>query len=310
MRRPLSLLVALLAIFALAQDEPDASRIIRIESEDASVSGNIRYGPIRYEHPDAEGIRATVSNLTILASTAVLQVPPEEQGETFINQATGRREATFLDGVHVLRDRLDAMGPELTYRESTGLGTLSGNASVTIQPEDPEDAEVRIDAQSVEFDVDTDRSISRGDVFLENGSQTATTDELVFEEDRSLGVLRTEDGQSVVTREDEDGVLTITADEIRILTDEGRVFATGNVTVVDGTITTSGHTVFFDDEASLAEVIGSPAVSVDEANGVRLESPRIQQDIQFDFVEALDASAPQPFEADAFLLAEERPAGS
>ena len=310
MRRPVSILVALLAIFALAQDGSDASRIIRIESEGANVSGNIRYGPIRYEHPEPEAIRATVSNLTILASTAVLQVPPEEQGETFINQATGRREAIFEDGVRVLRDRLEATGPELTYRESTGLGTLSGNASVTIEPTDPEDAAVMIDAQSVEFDVDTDRSISRGDVFLENGSQTATADELVFEEERSLGVLRTADGQSVVTREDEDGVLTITADEIRILTDESRVYATGNVTVVDGAITTSGHTVFFDDEASLAEVIGSPAVSVDEGNGVRLESPRIQQDIQFDFVEALDASAPQPFEVDAFQLAEERPAGS
>ena len=310
MRRPLSILVALLVLVGLAQEQADEGRIIRIESEGASVSGNIRYGPIRYEHPDPEGIVATVSNLTIHASEAVLQVPEDEQGETFINQATGRREASFEQGVRVVRDRLEATGPQLTYRETTGLGTLTGTASVVIQPADEGDDPVRIDAQSVEFDVDTDRSTSRGDVFLENGSQTATAGELVFEEERSLGVLRTADGQSVVTREDEGGMLTITADEIRILTDESRVYATGNVTVVDGTITTTGHTVFFDDEASLAEVLGEPAVSVDEGNGVRLESPRIQQDIQYDFVEALDASAPQPFSPDAFQLVEERAAGS
>ena len=310
MRRPLSILVALFVLVGLAQEQADEGRIIRIESEGASVSGNIRYGPIRYQHPDPEGIVATVSNLTIYASEAVLQVPEEEQGETFINQATGRREAGFEQGVRVVRDRLEATGPQLTYREATGLGTLTGTASVVIQPADEGDEPVHIDAQTVEFDVDTDRSVSRGDVFLENGSQTATAGELVFEEERSLGVLRTADGQSVVTREDEGGTLTITADEIRILTDESRVYATGNVTVVDGSITTTGHTVYFDDEASLAEVVGEPAVSIDEGNGVRLESPRIQQDIQFDFVEALDASAPQPFSPDAFQLAEERPAES
>lgn len=318
MRRPLptrlarfSLALTLFVVLtALAQSDVSDSRIIRIESEGASVAGNIRYGPIRYEHPDPEGIRATVANLTIFAGTAVLQVPEDEQGETFINQATGRREANFVAGVRVVRDRLEAVGPALAYRESTGLGTLTGGADVTIEPESEDDDPVHIRAASVEFDVDTDRSVSRGDVQLQNGNQAATAEELVFEEERNLGVLRSAGGQSTVTRESENGTLVISADEIRILTDESRVFATGNVTVVDDEITSTGHTVYFDDDASLAEVIGDPAVSVNQASGVRLESPRIQQDIEFDFVEALDPSAPQPFSPDAFLLQEERPEGS
>ena len=306
MRRPLPLLVALFAFLALAQEAADESRIIRIESSGASISGNIRYGPIRYEHPDPEGIVATVSNLTIYASTAVLQVPAEEQGDAFLNQATGRREALFLDGVRVTRDRLEAAGPELTYRESTGLGTLTGTVRVVIEPADEDDDTVFIASEEVEFDVDTDRSVSRGAVALEQGAQSATAETLIYEEQRDLGVLRTPDGQSVVTRETDDGLLTITADEIRILTDESRVYATGNVTVVDGSITTTGATVFYDDEAQLAEIIGEPALSVDDDNGVRLESPRIRQDIEFDFVEALDATAPQPFSPADFLLHEER----
>ena len=63
-------------------------------------------------------------------------------------------------------------------------------------------------------------STSRGNVNLVNGNQTAQAEEIEYEEERTLGVLRNEGGQVTVTRIDEDGAeLVITADEIRAETD-------------------------------------------------------------------------------------------
>ena len=78
--------------------------------------------------------------------------------------------------------------------------------------------------------------------------------------------------------------------------------AIGTVTVVEGSITTHGKEVFFDDSLQIAEVIGDPAVAVDEANGLRLEADRIRQDIQFDFVEQILATDPNMFDPKLFLF--------
>ena len=119
-------------------------------------------------------------------------------------------------------------------------------------------------------------------------------------------MLTSEGGQVQITRTDEDGgLMTITADEIRVLTEENRLFARGDVTVVDGPITSRGQVVFFDDEMGIAEIIGTadqPAEAVDSETGASLVTDRIRQDVEFDFFEAIDASVPSEFDPAAFAL--------
>lgn len=300
MRKFLTVLAALALLTALAQDSGEG-RIIRIDSQGADFGGNLRYGPHEYAHPDPEGIVATVSNLTIFSSQARLQVPIEEQGEVMLAQAEGRREAYFEGGVRVTRSRLEATGPSLAYSEATSLGTLQGGAEVNVAPEEEGDDPVAITAQQVEFDVDTDRSISRGDVRLHSGNQRATAGELLYEEERSLACLTSEGSQVTLTRTDENGdELLITADETCVLTEEEKLYARGNVMVVDGNITSTGDEVFFDDERSIAEIIGSPAHSQDRETGSELQSDRIRQDIEYDYFEAIDASVQSDFDPTNF----------
>jgi lipopolysaccharide export system protein LptA len=287
---------------AAAAEAPAENRIIRITFQDGTTSGNIRFGPISYQHPDPDGITASVSNLTILASLAELRVPPAEQGELFLSEAEGRREASFEGGVTVLRGRLSAEGPGLVYSEATGLGVLAGSARVHIEPADAADEAVDITAGEVEFDVDTDQSISRGDVVLVSGRQTAKADQLVYAEERGLGVL-TSAGQVQIIRLDDDGSeLVITADEIRVLTDDELLYARGSVTVADGSVTSYGDEVFFDDGASRAEVLGSPARSVDEAEGIELTGARLEHRTDLGVVSIIDASVPSDFQLAEFSL--------
>ncbi len=303
MRKLIPLL--LMAGLAFAQDAADPSRIIRIEFADGTTSGNIRYGPITYEHPDPEGITATVSNLTILAQHAVLAVPAELQDEVFLSEAEGSREASFEGGVSVRRGRLQATGPGLAYSEATGLGVLQGPADIFIAAGADDEEEVNITAGEVEFDVDTDMSTSRGDVQLASGTQTAQAALLVYAEERSLGVLSGEGEQVRIVRLDEDGSeLVITADEVRVLTDDEMLWARGNVTVQDGDITSTGDEVFFDDEASRAEVLGSPARSVDAGAGVELTGDRLEHRTDLGVVSIIDASQPSEFDLSMFAVTE------
>src|SRR5690625_3720171 len=299
-------LILLLAGLAMAQDAADpAGRIIRIEFEDGTTTGNIRYGPITYEHPDPEGITATVSNLTILSSQAQLSVPADQQDELLLSEAEGSREALFEAGVVVRRGRLEAHGPGLVYSEATGLGLLQGPATIVIAPADADGDEVHISATEGEFDVDTTVSPSSGEVLLESGNQTATSHTLVYAEERDLGVLRGEGEQVRIVRLDEDGrELVITADEVRVLTDEEKLYASGNVTVVDGDITSTGSEAVFDDTASRAEVLGSPARSVDAAAGVELSGDRLEHRTDLGVVSIIDASQPSEFDLSAFALNE------
>ena len=273
-------------------------RLITIDSSGGTQSGNLRFGPIVYEHPEPDGIVATVSTLTIRAPRAELRAPDE----VLLSQAQGQREADFDGGIVVTRGRLSATGERLAYSEATGLGVLSGSATVVIAPATEGEDEVVITAEQVVFDVDTDISISQGSVLLVNGDQTAEAERLLFEEARDLGQLTSEDGRALVTRQGDEGPLTIEADEIRVLTDLKALYAVGDVVVVDGPITSRGDVVFYDDEEEVAEVLGAPAVAVDEAAGVRLETDRIRQDVRFRFVEAIDATLPTTYSADQFAL--------
>ena len=291
---------------APAEDASLERRVITIDSSGGTQSGNLRYGPIVYEHPEPFGITATVSTLTILGPRAELSGPTD----TLLTQAKGSRTAVFDGGVRVVRDQLEAEGPSLIYEEATGLGVINGGSSVRIAPDDEEGDVTYIDADSVEFDVDTDRSVNRGSVSLETGTQRATSDELEYDESKALAVLSCSDDLCSITREDDvDGVLVITAKEIRVLPQAERLWARGSVTVIDGDLVTRGDEAIYDDENKLAEITGSPAISVNEVDGVTLESDRILQDIEFDYVEAIDASQASDVDLDAFLFEEELGAG-
>lgn len=308
-RRGRSLVALLCTVIAgtlvLAQESTTNERIITIDGSGGTQSGNLRFGPILYQHPDPFGISAKVSTLTILGNHVELSGPPE------VSIARGgQRTASFENGVQVIRGRLQATGPSLEYSEATGLGVLSGPANISIAPNEEGEEPVLIDADQVAFDVDTDLSTSSGNVHLVNGNQTADADEMIFEEGRNLGILTSAGGQATITRQDADGsLMVITADEIRVLTDEERLYATGNVTVVDGSITSTGDVVFFDDATAIAEVIGSPARAHDADSGATLVTDRIKQDIEFDFFEAIDSSVASEFDAADFDLTSPAPIG-
>src|SRR5690606_32148179 len=229
-----------------------------------------------------QGIRATVSTLTILGSYAELTAP---EGTSIARG--GERTASFQNGVQVERGRLTATGPTLAYSEATGLGVLEGPASIVVAADEEGGDPVTIDANEVAFDVDTDLSTSSGDVRLVNGNQTAESGTLVYEEGRNLGVLRSEGAQATITRTEEDGsAMVITADEIRALPD---------------------------DETGIAEVIGvegAPARAVDADTGATLVTDRIKQDVEYDFFEAIDASVPSAFDAATFALTSEAEGGA
>jgi lipopolysaccharide transport protein LptA len=315
MRRFVILLGTLILLMVLAQEQTDTSqtdtsqteaekRIIRIDSSGGTQSGDLRFGPIGYEHPDAEGVKATVSNLSIFGQKAELRGPDGE--EISLTDAEGRRIATFSGGLRVTRNRLEAKGPDLVYSEETGLGTMTGSADIVVAPEEEGDDPVYIKTDEVEFDVDTDVSTSRGNVNLENGNQTATSDQVIYEEDRELGKLTSEGEQVTITRTDDNGdVTTITADIIYALTKTKQLHALGNVTVVDGSITSTGDEVFFNDKESRAEVIGieNDATAVDEDEGVTLTGERIEQRTDTDVVSLL--TTPSEFNADDFKLTSE-----
>jgi len=304
--RLLFVLALALASLASAQEEVSERRLITIDSSGGTQSGNLRFGPILYQHPDPLGVVATVSTLTIRAPQAELRAP----AETLIAQAQGFREATFEGGVEVTRGRLTATGDTLVYFELTGLGVLTsgtgGRVQVEIAAADPEEPSVIIEAERVTFDVDTDTSISEGRVVLVNARQRASAERLEYEEGLNIGLLSGSVRPEVTREADDGGILRIEADVIRVLTEISALYAAGSVNVEDGDITSEGDEVFYDDEEEVAEVLGNPAIAVDAGAGVRLETARVRQDVQFRFIEAMDASLPTPYSVSEFLLTRER----
>lgn len=300
-KRLLAMTLSLLfvAMFVSAEEVPER-RLIRIDSSGGTQSGNLRYGPIDYEHPDPEGIVATVSTLTIYAQKAQLRAPEDVR----IAQAEGEREASFFDGIRVTRGRLEATGPELTYSEVTGLGIMTERSHIVIEPDQEDGDLVEIDADEITFDVDTDTSISRGNVVLTNADQRAEGDELIFEEERDLGKLSGNGSRVTARRSNDDGELIITADEIRLLPGQDRLLARGNVTVEDGDVISYGELVHFDDNESRAEIIGNPARSEDQAAGTETTGGRLEHRTDLSAVQVLSGTEPSFDEGD-FMLREE-----
>ena len=293
-------------------------RVITIEySGGTRKAVDFRYGPWIYSHPEDEGIIGKVgvedeqdkkdedSQLSVYAKEAELKAPEE-----VLIATAGERVANFTGGVRVQRKRLIAIGEALEYSEETGFGELSAQerVDITVAPKENDGDITTITAASATFDVDTDVSISRGEVTLESGTQSAEAESITFEQGLDLAVMTSPDSQVVIKRGSGDDEVTITADTVRVLTNSKKLMASGNVTLVDGLIMTTGEVVFFDDEIERAEVFGTAenlAKSVDSEFDVTLTGQRLEQRIDLDLVQILDETAEIIWDEADFLLTSE-----
>ncbi len=245
----------------LAQGD-SANRIINIQG---APRGDIRNGPMTFS---GSPVRATVSTLTITANQAVLSAP---RGQPIVG-AQGKRSAEFSGDVRVQRGRLSAQGSNLNYSEASGEGVLKGSARASFVPADKDKGEtVEIKAESMSLNVDNNVSTSKGSVVLRQGNQSAAAGQLLFDEDRELGILtgnpRLRQAASGNRKE-----LVITGGEVRALTKDKTIYVKGNVKLVQGSITTTGNALYYDDNKNLAYVVGS-AVSRDSRTGSTITAP-------------------------------------
>ncbi|UBV42289.1 hypothetical protein LAJ19_11740 [Deinococcus taeanensis] len=296
MNKTTSLLV-LLALTAPVLAQTDAGkRLITIEG---GPRGDVRNGPLTFV---GNPVKARVSTLNIEAAQAVLAAP---KGTPLI-EAKGRRTANFTGNVKVDRGRLSATGSSLAYDESTGQGVLNGSASATFVPENKADGDtVTIRAATMSLDVDNDESTSTGNVTLSNGAQSGKADKLIFDEKRELALLT---GTPSLTRAAKSGQkeLIITGQEVRALTKSKTLYVRGGVKLVQGTTTTTGDAVYYDDRKNVAYVVGN-AVSVDSKSRVTVKAPAsgyLEQRTDLARVRALNAAYKIP--TDQFRLTREK----
>ena len=256
------ILAGLLVSTALAQTSSTSNRIVKIQG---GAQGNVRTGPLTYS---GNPVKATVSTLQLQAAQAVLAAP----SGVGLLEAEGKRTATFNDNVVVTRKRLTAKGSKLVYSEATGQGVLTGNATATFVPEDKSDGDtVTISAGQMSLDVDNNMSTSSGSVSLKSGNQTGRAEKLVFDEDKELAQLT---GNPSLTRaaKGNQKELVMTGQEARALTDAKTLYVRGGVKLVQGTLTTTGDAVYYDDKKNVAYVVGN-AVSVDSKTKVTVKAP-------------------------------------
>ena len=257
------LLVALTATTVFAQTGSGADkRVINIQG---APTGNLRNGPLNFT---GNPVKATVSTLQIQAVQATLAAP----AGTPIIEARGKRTANFSGNIAVTRGRLSAKGDKLAYSEASGQGVLSGGAAATFVPESNAGSDpVNITAAQMSLDVDNNVSTSTGTVRLTNGTQTGRADKLVFDEDRELAELT---GTHSLTRaaRGNQKELVISGAEVRALTKSKTLYVKGGVKLVQGTQTTTGDAVYYDDAKNVAYVVGN-AVSVDSKSKGTLRAP-------------------------------------
>ena len=289
-------LLALLALTAPVLAQTDAGkRLIIIEG---APRGDVRNGPLNFT---GNPVKAKVSTLNIEASQAVLAAP---KGTALI-EAKGKRTADFTGNVKVVRGRLTATGNALAYSEATGQGVLNGSASATFTPDKTDGDTVTIKAAQMSLDVDNDRSTSTGGVTLSNGTQSGKADKLVFDEQRELALLT---GTPSLTRaaKGSQKELIITGQEVRALTKTKTLYVRGGVKLVQGTTTTTGDAVYYDDKKNVAYVVGN-AVSVDSKSKVTVKAPAsgyLEQRTDLARVRALNSAYKIP--TDQFKLTGEK----
>jgi lipopolysaccharide export system protein LptA len=279
-----ALVVLLCVVLGVTVAQEANRRVITVSAPGGSVSGNLVHGPRTYVHPEPGGVKATVSNLEIAARRAVVAAP---EGVP-LSQAEGRRTVVFSEGVTVLRGAVTATGLSLEYAEETGVGDLTGQPEMVQRPRDPGGDEVRVTADSLRFDVDTDISRSSGAVRLINGPQRGAADLLYYEEDARLAVLRGTRAQVRMTRDRPEGALVILATEARVLTADEVIWASGRVRLEDGDAIVEGDQLFYDDATGIAIVIGTtqPARSRD-GGGNELTGGTLRRDTRAKRVEQL-----------------------
>jgi lipopolysaccharide export system protein LptA len=221
---------------------------------------------------------------------------------TPITNAEGKRTAEFSGNVTVVRGRLTAKGPSLSYSEVSGAGVLKGGASATYTPEKKDDDVVNINATSMSFDVDTDMSTSEGGVKLVSGAQTGNSSKLVFDEKKELGLL-TGNVQMNRAARGKQKALAITGEEARILTTNKLLYVKGKIRLVSGDTTTTGNEMFYDDKKNLAVIVGS-AVSTNAKEGTRVTGNVLEQRIDLGRVRQLTGGYKIP--TDQFKLSTEK----
>ncbi|WP_117238308.1 OstA family protein [Thermus sediminis] len=257
--------LAVLLLFGVALA---ASGVRVIQVEGGRLSGDLRFGPWTFEG----GVRGRVKDLEIQAPRATLTAP---RGKT-MQGAEGEREARFEGGVVVRRARVEARGPVLVYRESTGEGELLGPARMRQAPRPGEDP-VEVEAGRMTFQVDTDTSTSEN-AFLRSGNQEGRAGFVYYEEERGLAVF-TDPREVVLIRKRREGDLVIRAREVRSLTGSRRLIATGGVRLQDGDLLTTGESLYYDDTTGEAIVLGRPAVSENRKEGFRLSGSTLLHNV-------------------------------
>ncbi|MFC6592044.1 LptA/OstA family protein [Deinococcus lacus] len=259
-KKRMTLILALAAGTVLAQTAQN--RIVKIQG---APRGDVKNGPLTFT---GNPVRATVSSLSITAKEARLAAPA---GQTMA-AAQGKRNARFMGDVKVTRGRLTAQGNELAYNEASGQGVLSGNARASFVPDDKSNGDtVSITAAKMSLDVDSNVSTSTGSVKLVNGNQSGRAETLVFDEDRELARLT---GSPTLTRTatGKQKELVITGKEARALTKNKTLYVTGGVKLVQGSIVTTGNSLYYDDNKNVAYVVGN-AVSKDSKTGTTFKAP-------------------------------------
>ncbi|WP_019588465.1 LptA/OstA family protein [Deinococcus apachensis] len=258
--RRLALIAALAATTVLAQTTSE-KRIINIQG---APRGDLRNGPLTFS---GSPVKATVSTLQIQASQATLAAP----AGTPLTNAKGKRTANFSGTVQVTRGGLTAKGGQLAYSEANGRGVLSASPSATFVPRDKSNDPVNISATEMSLDVDNNISTSTGNVQMKSGNQSGRADRLIFDEDKELAQLT---GSPSLTRAPKGNQkeLVMTGQEVRALTGNKTLYVRGNVKLVQGTLTTTGNAVYYDDKKNVAYVIGN-AVSVDSKTKVTVRAP-------------------------------------
>ncbi len=276
MNRNLKIVLALLTVSGVVSSLVVAQSQNRIITIKGRYSGDLRMGPYSFKGD----VQASVQNLQITSPEATLKAPDKLE----MSQAQGKRTANFIGNVTVTRGRMVANGPTLEYKEETGLGVLSGPTKVLQKPEKAGDDDVIITSQSSTFDVDTDVSTSKGGVKLVNGNQSGAADRTTFDEKADLACL-TDPSKVVLVREPKkqgENKLTINAKESRMLTDKKLLIATGGVTLISGGNTTTGDALYYDDNTSVAYVVGSagkPAKNTNEKTGSSVQGGTIERNI-------------------------------
>jgi lipopolysaccharide export system protein LptA len=266
MKKLLSITLLLACGIALSA----GSRVIEIQAD--KQNGSPRASSLEF----TGNVKGSVQKLGIASDKATLTAPDG----TPVAGSEGKRTASFLGGVTVTRGRLTAQGPSLEYRETRGV--LAGPAKIVQKPQKAGEDDVLISAGKATFDVDTNVSTSEGSVKLVNGTQTATSAKIVYDEDSSLGCLT--DPRSVgVVREPKkagDNRLVITAKDVRVDTDTNTLIASGGVKLEAGDNVTTGEALYYDDAKDTAWVIGDvakkiPAKNVNRKSGATISSGTI-----------------------------------